>query len=209
MSHSAVLTDALWIRPSAKRLDLLRSAVLAAGFAIATGALAQWEIRLGFTPVPITGQTLGVLLAGASLGPRLGSASMAAYWVLGLFLPFYAGGDQGWDVATGASLGYFVGFVAAAALVGLLAERRHDRSFVSSFAAMAMGTVVIYVCGASWLARHLGIPVATGDENAIAFGVTPFLIGDLVKMVIAGALLPASWKLVGRLRGHDALDAER
>ncbi len=196
MTQSLILTDALWVRPSVKGRDLVRSAVLVLGFAVLTAALAQWEIRLGFTPVPITGQTLGVLLAGASLGPRLGSASMAVYWACGLFVPFYAGGERGWEVATGASLGYFVGFVAAAALVGALAERRHDRSFVSSFAAMALGTVVIYVCGAGWLAHDLGIPVATGDDNAIAFGVTPFLVGDLVKMLIAGAMLPATWKLV-------------
>ncbi len=195
-----VLADRLW-RTTGARHTLVRDAVLIAGAALLTAALAQFELHLGFTPVPITGQTLGVLLAGGALGARRGGTSQLLYWVLGLAgLPFYSGGQGGWASGTGTTLGYFVGFVLAAALIGRLAERRQDRTLATSLAAMALGSVVIYVCGAAWLAHDLGIPVATGETNAISLGVTPFLIGDLLKLVVAGALLPAAWQLVDRRR---------
>jgi len=177
-------------------MRLVRTATLVTGFALLTAALAQFEIHLGFTPVPITGQTLGVLLAGAALGWRSGALSQGLYWVLGLIgLPFYSGGDGGWKDGTGATMGYFVGFVVAAAAIGYMAERKQDRNLVSSIAAMAFGSVVIYAFGAAWLAHKLNVPVATGDVNAISLGVTPFLIGDAIKMLLAGAALPAAWAL--------------
>ena len=196
----SVLADRLWHTDGARR-TLTRDAVLVVGAALLTAALAQFELHLGVTPVPITGQTLGVLLAGGALGARRGGASQLLYWALGLTgLPFYSGGQGGWTSGTGATLGYFAGFVLAAALVGRLAERRQDRTLTTSFAAMALGSIVIYVCGAAWLAHDLGIPVANGDTTAISLGVTPFLIGDLLKLLVAGALLPAAWQLVDRRR---------
>lgn len=195
---SAVLSDRVWAAPTDRSRAIARDAVLIVGFALLTAALAQFELHLAFTPVPITGQTLGVLLAGGALGARRGAASQACYWLMGLALPFYSGGEHGWTVATGATFGYFVGFALAAAVIGHLAERRQDRTLSTSLAAMALGTVVVYVTGAAWLAHDLGIPVATGDTNAIGLGVTPFLIGDLVKLVLAGALLPAAWAIVDR-----------
>jgi biotin transport system substrate-specific component len=178
---------------------MLRTGALVLGFALLTAALAQFEIKLSFTPVPITGQTLGVLLAGGALGMRLGAASQGLYWVMGLIgLPFYSGGEGGWKAGTGATMGYLVGFIVAAALIGYLAERRHDRNLVSSVAAMALGSAIIYILGAGWLAHSLNIPIATGDANAIAYGVTPFLIGDAIKMLLAGALLPAAWSIANR-----------
>jgi len=177
----------------------VRTATLVIGFALLTAALAQFEVHLSFTPVPITGQTLGVLLAGAALGWRSGAASMGLYWVLGLVgLPFYSGGDGGWKNGTGTTFGYFVGFVVAAAAVGYMAERQQDRNLVTSVAAMAFGSVVIYAFGAAWLAHKLNVPVATGDTNAISLGVTPFLIGDAIKMLLAGATLPTAWALTRR-----------
>lgn len=204
MSDSTLIINNVWAPPSDRITAALRVGVLIVGFALLTAALAQFELRLGFTPVPITGQTLGVLLAGAALGPALGSSSQLLYWAMGMIgLPFYAGGKSGWTQATGATMGYFVGFIIAAAAVGYLAQRRSDRNFASSLAAMSLGTIVIYACGAGWLAHSLGIPLATGETNAIALGVTPFLIGDAVKLVIAGALLPASWIMVRRVRGQQ------
>jgi biotin transport system substrate-specific component len=195
-----LLVDRLWSRPDDHTRRMVRTATLVAGFALFTAAMAQVEITLGFTPVPITGQTMAVLVAGASLGMRLGAASQALYWVLGLVgLPLYAGGEGGWQNGTGATLGYLVGFVVAAAVVGRLAERQSVRSLGASTSAMALGSVVIYVFGAGWLAHHLGLPVATGETNAISLGVTPFLIGDLVKLALAGALMPAAWGVVDRL----------
>ena len=127
--------------------------------------------------------------------------SQGLYWMMGLVgLPFYANGDGGWKLGTGSTMGYLVGFVLASALIGYLAERRADRNIASSLSAMAIGTVVIYVCGATWLAHTINVPVATGDTNAISLGVTPFLLGDLLKMVIAGAIAPTAWAVLGRTR---------
>lgn len=204
MAHDAtlpLLIDRIWTRPDDRTRRIVRTATVVTGFALFTAAMAQVEISLGFTPVPITGQTMAVLIAGASLGMRLGAASQALYWALGLVgLPFYAGGEGGWQNGTGATLGYLVGFVVAAAVVGRLAERQSVRSLGAATSAMALGSVVIYVFGAGWLAHHLGIPVATGETNAISLGVTPFLVGDVVKLALAGALLPAAWAAVDRFQ---------
>ena len=194
-----VLVDQLWARPSARTSAAIRTAVLVVGFALLTAALAQWKLSLSFTPVPITGQTLGVLLAGGTLGWRSGAASQLLYWLMGLTgLPFYAGGKGGWTAGTGTTMGYLVGFVVAAGVIGYLAERKQDRNLASSWSAMALGSIIIYAFGAGWLAYKLNIPVATGKDNALAFGVTPFLIGDTIKLVLAGALLPGAWALANR-----------
>ena len=196
---TVVMSERVWSPPTDRLRAAARTAALVTGFALLTGALAQFELRLSFTPVPITGQTLGVLLAGGVLGSRRGAASQALYWLLGLIgLPFYSGGAHGWTVASGATFGYFVGFVVAAGTIGYLAERRLDRNLASSVAGMALGSVLIYGFGAAWLAHSLGVPVATGDVNALSLGVTPFLIGDLLKLTIAGALLSAAWVLLDR-----------
>lgn len=177
----------------------IRHAAAVSLFALLTAALAQVRIPLGFTPVPVTGQTLAVLLSGAVLGAKRGAASQALYVVLGMIgLPFYSNGTGGWEVATGPTMGYLVGFIAAAALVGRLAEHRRDRSLIASLAAMSLGSLVIYTCGAAWLAYSLDIPIATGESNAITLGVTPFLLGDIIKMCLAGAATASAWRLIHR-----------
>lgn len=190
-----VLADVL---PRTRVHPLVRTGALVVAFALLTAAAAQFEIKLSWTPVPISGQTFAVLLAGTTLGWRAGSASMALYWVLGLFLPFYSGGDKGWEVASGATLGYFIGFVLAAAAVGALAERGQDRNLATSIPAMLAGTAVIYTCGVTWLMHDLNIPLADGDPNAIALGLTPFVVGDAVKLLLAGLLTPLAWKFARR-----------
>jgi len=155
-------------------------------------ALAQIEIPLPFTPVPITGQTFGVLLIGAALGSRRGAASLLLYLAEGtLGLPFFAGGASGVGILTGATAGYLVGFVIAAYVVGLLAERGLERSIRTSIIPFLVGTIIIYVCGVTWLAVVLG-----GLGKAIAAGLLPFIIGDAIKLVAASLVLPAAWKLV-------------
>jgi biotin transport system substrate-specific component len=155
-------------------------------------ALAQVEIPLSFTPVPITGQTFGVLLVGAALGSKRGAASLGLYLVIGAFgLPFFAGGAHGFTVVLGATGGYLIGFVMAAYVVGLLAERGLERSVRTSFVPFLIGTVIIYACGVTWLAVVLG-----SFSKAIAAGLLPFLIGDAIKLIAASVALPAAWKLV-------------
>jgi biotin transport system substrate-specific component len=150
-------------------------------------------IPLPFSPVPVTGQTLAVLLVGALLGSRRGSLAVLAYIAQGLAgLPVFAGGALGMARLLGPTGGYLVGFVAAAFLVGLLAERGWDRRVLTTAAAMMLGNLVIYAIGALWLAPFVG-----GPEQALATGVLPFIPGDLVKIAAAALLLPAGWKLLG------------
>jgi biotin transport system substrate-specific component len=186
-------------RSSRRSAIIAREIALVTGFALLTAALAQVRIPLGFTPVPVTGQTLAVLLAGASLGAWRGASSQLLYWLLGMVgLPFYSNATSGWSVATGPTMGYLVGFIVAAAVVGRLAEHHQDRKVLTSIAAMTLGSVIIYVFGATWLAIDLGIPLATGETNAIALGVAPFLVGDVIKMCLAGAATASTWRFINR-----------
>ena len=176
----------------------LRDVLAVSSFALLTAGAAQISIPLGFTPVPITGQTFAVLLAGGVLGSKLGAASQMFYVILGaLGLPFYADGAGGWEVATGSTAGYLVGFVVASFLVGLMAERGQDRNLVTSLPAFIAGSIIIYTFGALWLAYKLDIPLTAGatEASAVAYGVTPFIVGDILKAALAGVLLPGVWRL--------------
>ena len=171
---------------------LVRDAALVVGAAGFVGLLAQISIHLSFTPVPITGQTLGVLLAGTALGWRRAAAAMALYAVAGVAgVPWFAGHSSGY---ASASFGYVLGFFLAATLCGYLAERGADRSVLRSVPAMLAGEVVIYAVGMTWLALDLHL----GASATIAAGLTPFLAGDAIKAAIAAGLLPAAWKIAGR-----------
>lgn len=157
-------------------------------------ALAQVEIPLPFTPVPITGQTFGVLLVGAAMGSKRGAASLTLYLAEGaLGLPFFAGGAHGLSVLTGATAGYLLGFIGAAYVIGRLAEKGLERSVSTSFIPFLVGTVLIYACGVTWLAVMLG-----SWSKAVTFGLIPFLIGDIIKLLAASLALPAAWKLVNK-----------
>ncbi len=194
------MSDAAALRRPLVLADLLpgalvRDGLLVAGAAGFVGLLAQISIHLPFTPVPITGQTLGVLLAGTALGWRRAGLAMALYAVAGVAgVPWFADHTSGY---ASASFGYIVGFFAAAVLCGYLAERGADRSVVKSLPAMLAGEVVIYAFGLTWLALdlHLTAPATLAD------GLTPFLVGDLIKAAIAAGLLPAAWRLAGTRRG--------
>jgi biotin transport system substrate-specific component len=197
-ASTTVLADAFY-RPVIRSRAIVQDVVLVVGFALLTALCAQIAIPLGFTPVPLTGQTFAVLLSGAVLGIRRGALSQLVYWASGLIgLPFYSGGKGGWQAGTGATMGYLVGFIAAAAAIGFLAERKHDRNFATSLPAMLLGSAIIYAFGAGWLAYKLNIPVATGETNAILLGVAPFLIGDAIKAVVAAACTSAVWVAVSR-----------
>ncbi len=182
----AVLPRATWV-----------TAASIVGFALLTAAAAQVRIPLPFTPVPITGQTFAVLLSGAALGATAGGASQLLYVAMGAAgLPFFAGGTSGWDVVTGATGGYLLGFVVAAVIVGFLAERRQDRTVWSAVPAFLAGSVIIYLIGVPVL--YATVDSITTGEQAIAAGFTPFIVGDLIKVGLAGLLLPTAWRLSGR-----------
>jgi biotin transport system substrate-specific component len=180
------------------RSGLVTDALLVLGGAGFVALAAQIKIDLGFTPVPITGQTFAVVLVGASLGALLGLASLGLYLFVGAAgAPVYADGTHGWDILTGPTGGYIVGFVFAAFLTGWLAQQQWDRRFNSAVAAMLTGNVVIYLFGLPWLAAKLD----TGLEDTLEAGLYPFVVGDLLKLYLAGALLPAAWRLVRHLKG--------
>jgi biotin transport system substrate-specific component len=177
---------------------LLTEALLVLGGAGFVALAAQVSFALPFTPVPITGQTFAVVLVGASFGALLGLASLGLYLFVGaLGAPVYADGSHGWAILTGPTGGYLVGFLLAAGLTGWLAQRRWDRRFSSAVAAMLSGNVLIYCVGLPWLAVDQGL----GFENTLEAGLYPFVVGDLLKLYVAGALLPGAWRLLERLRG--------
>jgi biotin transport system substrate-specific component len=196
-------------RPADRTQAIARDVALVAGFAVLTAVLAQVRINLGFTPVPITGQTLGVLLAGTALGWKRGALSQLVYWAVGVVMPiaWYADDHTGssvrasWKLATGTTGGYLFGFIIAAAAVGYLAERKQDRNLATSIPAMLAGTAVIYLFGVIWLAHEIHVPVANGGTNAISLGLTPFIVGDTIKLLIAGAVAPLAWKFLGNRQG--------
>lgn len=170
----------------------LRDVALIVAGSLLVATLAQITIPLPFTPVPLTGQTFGVLLVGAALGSKRGLASMILYIVEGAIgLPFFAGGASGWHVLVGATAGYLVGFIVAAYVIGLLAERGLERTVRTSFVPFFIGTLVIYSFGVAWLGIVLG-----SLSKAIVAGLLPFLIGDAIKLILASLVLPAAWKMV-------------
>jgi len=173
----------------------LRHLVLIVAGALLIYLTARISIPVPGNPVPSTGQTFGVLVVGGALGLRRGFAAGGLYVLLGVLgLPFFAEGKGGLAVIWGATGGYLVGFALAAALVGRLAEFGWDRRFVGSVGACALGSLAIYVVAVPWLA------VVTGSDLAAAIGtgVLPFLPGDVLKLLLAAAVFPVAWWVVGR-----------
>ena len=176
--------------PAARRL------LRAAGLAVLGTAFIAFcaQARVPLWPVPITGQTFAVLVVGMVYGARLGAGTLLLYILVGcLGLPVFTDLSSGWGVMLGTTGGYIVGFVLAAGLVGRLAERGWDRSAWRTALAMLLGNVVIYVPGLLWLGGVVG-----WDKPVLAWGLTPFLVGDALKLALAAAVLPFAWKLVGR-----------
>lgn len=182
-----VMADALL--PPGLLADAL-SVVVASLF---VAVCAQVEIKLPFTPVPISGGTLGVLYAGALLGSRRGAAAVALYLLEGAAgLPVFSGGAAGALHFLGPTGGYLLGFPVGAFAVGLLAERGWDRAPLKAFAMMLIGSLPIFALGLLGLSRFLPAKVVLGA------GLWPFVPGDLVKAAASAGLLPLGWKIVGR-----------
>jgi len=153
------------------------------------------HIKIPFYPVPVTMQTLFVLMIGMSYGARLGGVTILGYLGAGAAgAPVFAGG-AGMVYMMGTTGGYLAGFFISAVIMGLLAQRGWGRNWMSTALAMVIGSAIIYLCGASWLASFIGL------EKAVSFGVLPFIYGDLLKLVIAAAALPMAWSMIGR-RNH-------
>jgi biotin transport system substrate-specific component len=182
------------------RLRHIALVCIGAAFIALTANIAVW---LPNNPVPITGQTLSVLLVGGALGLRRGVLSILLYIALGFFLPIYAGHAHGASTIVGFGQGglvmgplggYLLGFILAAGIVGWLAELGWDRHIPGAIGAMVVGEIALYLVGVPWLA------VAAHFSPAVAIdkGMLPFLVGDGIKLAIAAGIFPFAWWLVGR-----------
>lgn len=198
MAHSTALSGqtligAVW--PESSLFKPLRLAVLAvAGSALLA---VSSKIQVPMWPVPMTMQTFAVLAIGMAYGWRLGGATILLYMAEGAIgLPVFAKGGGMAYFFEATSMGYIYGYLPAAMLVGWLAQRGWDRSFATTALAMLFGNVLIYVPGLLWLGMIVG-----WDKPVLEWGLTPFIVGDLVKLLLAAAVLPLAWKAVQRWRG--------
>ena len=181
------LASALW--PVTKMSPIARNSIL-----MIVGSILMWlsaKVQVPLNPVPITMQTLAVLVLGIAYGQRLGIATMALYLLEGAVgLPVFQGGwseGSGFHHLYGPTAGYLFGFVVAAGVCGMLAERGWDRHVLSAAAAMVIGNLIIYALGLTWLTIQIGF----GD--AIKYGLMPFLVGDALKIALGTCALPVAW----------------
>ena len=192
MSTSLAKSDTL-LQTALAPFDIVRQVGLVIGFSLLTALSAQIVIPIG--PVPITGQTFAVLLAGALLGSRLGAMAMIAYLIEGASgLPFFVGGTAGFAHLMGQTGGYLIAFPAAAFITGAFAEQGWDRKYLTAVAAMAAGAGVIIVFGCLWFS----FLTRTSPLVAFQFTVLKFIPGDIIKIALAAAVLPTGWKLLER-----------
>jgi biotin transport system substrate-specific component len=183
------------LRPQEKPGMLWYDAALVVGGSLLIALSAYLKIQLPFSPVPITGQTLAVLLVGAALGSKKGGLSVLAYLGEGLIgLPVFAGGASGPAYLLGPTGGYLAGFVLAAFAVGWLAERGWDHHVGLTLAAMLIGNLLIYLSGLAWLSVYVGV------GQALPLGLYPFLVGDAIKLLLAGIVLPGGWAVITKSR---------
>lgn len=191
----AVLADMI---PSATAdhaaVKVATNAALIVGGALFVALASRIQIPLGFTPIPLSLATFAVALTGGALGAARAVSSMSLYLALGIVgFPFFNEGANGWEYFTGATMGYLLGYVVLAGIVGWAAEQGGDRKVLTSVGAIVLGNLALYTIGTLWLAHAVGAPVLGGDGSGFAMGVRPFLVGDLLKMVAAGMLFPAAW----------------
>lgn len=194
MLTNATVADVL--RPCEKKYAVLYDIILIISGSLLITLCTQVRILLPFSPVPITGQTFAVLMLGALLGSRRGSLSVILYIAEGAAgLPVFALGG-GLPILFGPTGGYLFGFVPAAYIVGLLAERGWDRRVGKTILAMILGNVVIYTFGLLWLSRWVGI------NGVLIAGLYPFIFGDILKIALASIALPVGWKLLPDLKSN-------
>ncbi|CAN5341452.1 biotin transporter BioY [soil metagenome] len=184
--------------------SILVDFVLVAAGAALTAIAAQIAVPLW--PVPITGQTLAVILVGLTLGAVRGGLSMVLYAVLGIVgLPVFSDTSSGWNVVAGPTGGYIIGFIFAAVLTGWLAQRSWDRKWLSAFIATLAGTIATFVIGLPWLAAYLGAVGAPNDlQSVLMAGFYPFIIGGLIKAALGAGIISAAWLAVNRADRRNA-----
>ena len=184
-------------RPDDRTRAILYDAIVVICGSLILCLSAQVKMYLPISPVPITGQTFAVLMLAALLGSRRGVLAIIAYLIEGASgLPVFAGGI-GPAVLIGPTGGYLVGFVAAAYVVGRLAEMGWDRRVITTIVAMLAGEIALYTFGVCWLA------IMTNIRTALVIGLYPFIVGDILKIALAAAVLPAGWKLLNYLKTKD------
>lgn len=177
------------------KTSFLNNALLVIAGSILIALTAQVSIPLPFTPVPVTGQTFGVLVVGMALGSRRGALAVIAYLMEGAMgAPVFAGGTGGAPILVGPTAGYLFGFVPAAFVTGYLAENGWDRNPISTALAMLAGNAMIYVPGLIVLGTMLGFT----PSKTLSIGFIPFFMGDIVKLVLAAAAMPLAWKFLGK-----------
>lgn len=177
------------------RSTALSNSVLIVSGVLGLSALAQIAVPVPGSPVPVTGQTLGVLILGTTYGSTLGFTTFAIYMLAGIAgAPVFANGAHGLDRVVGATGGYLVGMLIATLILGQLSKFRLDQKFITALPSMLIGTVITFTFGLIWLKQYTG----QSWSWTITAGLTPFIIGEILKIVIAGTSMPAVWRLVHR-----------
>ena len=177
------------------RTTVLSNAVLVVSGVLGLAALAQIAIPVPGSPVPVTGQTLGVLILGTTYGSTLGVTTFALYILAGIAgAPVFANSGHGLDRIVGATGGYLIGMLVATFVLGQLARFRLDQKFVTALPSMLIGTVITFSFGLIWLYQYTG----QSWSWTVNAGLTPFIVGEVLKIAIAGTSLPAIWRIVNR-----------
>ncbi|CAN5752133.1 biotin transporter BioY [soil metagenome] len=196
--HTAYAKPDTLIAAALAPLDWTRAVSVVVAFSLLAALAAQIVIPIGL--VPITGQTFAVLLTGALLGSRLGSMAMIVYLIEGASgLPFFYGGTSGISHLLGPTGGYLIAFPAAAFITGAFAEHGWDKRFLTAAASMAIGSAVIMLSGWAWFALITNTPLLP----ALQLTVLEFIPGDVIKILLAAAVLPSGWALLRRRASED------
>ncbi len=181
------------LRPVPKRYAVLYDFMMVLSGSLILALASKISVMLPISPVPITFQTLAVLLIGATMGSKRGTLVILTYLAEGAAgLPVFAGGLSGVACMLGPTGGYLLGFIAAAYFVGACAERGYDRNLIATFAFLTAGNVIIYLFGLLWLSIYVE------SSMVLNLGLYPFIAGDMLKIVMASMVLPAGWALLGK-----------
>jgi len=177
------------------RSTALSNAALVVSGVLGLAVLAQIAVPVPGSPVPVTGQTLGVLILGTAYGSTLGVTTFAMYILVGIAgAPVFANSGHGWDRIAGATGGYLIGMLVATFILGQLARFRLDQNFLTALPSMLIGTITTFSFGLVWLHQYTG----ESWNWTIEKGLTPFIVGEVLKIAIAGTSLPAVWRVVNR-----------